>query len=214
MAPTLDPTWILVALSTALAGSLHCAGMCGPLRFVVAEHRHGRWLYQGGRLAAYLLLGAAAGALGWSLPAWASLPLLGLAVLALLFPRAGLPAAWRSRAFAIASSHPLLLGFSSGILPCGMLHAWVASAAATRSPLLGAGLLSILWIGSAPALELAPLLARRWLQGARARFPRALPLLLLLIALLPVLWRLKPAAAPGEQPACHHGAHSLHHTDR
>lgn len=201
--PTLDPALLLVALSTAFAGSLHCAGMCGPLRFVVAEHRHGRWLYQAGRLTAYLLLGAAAGALGWSLPPWVSIVFLLLAVAAIVFPQAGLPSAWRQRAFAVASTHPWLLGFSSGILPCGLLHAWIASAAATRNPVGGAALLAILWVGSAPALELAPLVARRWLQLARARYPRALPLLLLLIALLPVLWRMQPVSSEGK-PACHH----------
>jgi sulfite exporter TauE/SafE len=59
-------------LTASLAGSLHCAGMCGG--FVAfyagrdASGRGARWTghaaYNGGRLASYLLLGALAGALG------------------------------------------------------------------------------------------------------------------------------------------------------
>ena len=53
----------------SLAGSLHCAGMCGPLVafYSGADASHGlarsitHAVYNGGRLAGYLVLGAVAG---------------------------------------------------------------------------------------------------------------------------------------------------------
>lgn len=57
-------------LAAAFIGSPHCAGMCGGFVCFVSGEASGprRWLaqaaYHGGRLLSYLLLGAAAGALG------------------------------------------------------------------------------------------------------------------------------------------------------
>ena len=62
----------LSVLVSSLLGSLHCAGMCGPLVAVYAGDDPSRgWrrllahaLYSSGRLAAYATVGALAGALG------------------------------------------------------------------------------------------------------------------------------------------------------
>ncbi len=55
----------------SLLGSLHCAGMCGPLALLAVQPAgaaHRRWkphlAYHGGRLLAYAALGAACGAIG------------------------------------------------------------------------------------------------------------------------------------------------------
>src|SRR5512138_1101046 len=62
---------VLGIFLASLAGSPHCAAMCGPfLAFAAAGTDAGtrRWTtlggYHGGRLASYVLLGAVAGALG------------------------------------------------------------------------------------------------------------------------------------------------------
>ncbi len=65
----------LSVLVSSLLGSLHCAGMCGPLVAVYAGDDPSRgWrrllahaLYSSGRLAAYATVGALAGALGEAL---------------------------------------------------------------------------------------------------------------------------------------------------
>ncbi|RYG63165.1 hypothetical protein EON80_21755, partial [bacterium] len=158
----------------------HCAAMCGPLRLFVAEHPRGRLLYQGGRGLSYVSIGVLAGAAGLSLPAWSSLPLLLLAAVLVAFPKAARKIRFpgQSKLMALAASNLLLLGASSALLPCGLLHAWIAAAAATRSPWAGGAILACLWLGSAPALELAPTLLKGWLPNIRARFwffcPRAL----------------------------------------
>jgi sulfite exporter TauE/SafE len=208
-APELDffslASWGLAILA-AFGASFHCLGMCGPLR-LLAHGNRGRWQYQGGRLLSYLLLGFGAGALGASLPPFLLFPLLALA-LALSLPNLPRLPAWeraRARLLHAASASPLLLGFTSGLLPCGLLHLWVAAAGASASALHGAVFLAILWAGTLPALELGPKLLAPLLQPIRRRFPRALPLALVLFALVPIWLRTQPAApANGQEvPSCH-----------
>lgn len=61
------------ALVLGLAGSLHCAGMCGPLALALPASGNrgtfitGRLLYNGGRVLTYALLGALFGAVGGAL---------------------------------------------------------------------------------------------------------------------------------------------------
>lgn len=63
-------TALFGVLLASLAGSVHCAGMCGPFVCVYAGFGKGaaglslHAAYHGGRLASYLALGAIAGALG------------------------------------------------------------------------------------------------------------------------------------------------------
>ena len=68
----------LAALGASFAGSLHCAGMCGPLSLAAAPSSRAQFAYHGGRLAAYATLGALSGAAGHALlgdaaPVWLSL---------------------------------------------------------------------------------------------------------------------------------------------
>lgn len=202
MPEALSAAALLAALAASLAGSLHCVGMCGPLRLFLPTGRSGALGYQAGRLAAYLALGAALGWLGWALPLWA-VAALALAGFAAAFSRRSLPgmSTARARLLAAATARPWLLGLASGLLPCGMLHAWLLAAAATRSPLWGGALLLMLWLGTAPALEGASLALRGPVERARRRFPRAVPAVLLLLALLPLglrigmeAWRERPGA--------------------
>lgn len=204
------------AFVAALVGSLHCIGMCGPLRLVLGDSSSSRTFYQLGRLMAYLLLGALAGTLGWTLPTWAWAPILFLAVsLALLSSGRWKPFqrafhSFRQRFLSKASAHPLLFGLASGLLPCGMLHAWVGVAATTANPLYGAILLATLWIGTLPALELAPLLAGTWIRRMQVKFPRAFPLFFLVLALLPALYRHQQSNKP---VSCHSSEHTNHKTE-
>lgn len=100
----------LAVLAASLAGSLHCAGMCGPLVLFYAGGdgdpaavRLGHVAYNLGRLVAYLALGAAAGALGAAVEVTGALAgfvgataLLGGALVA-LWGVHGLLAAWGVR---------------------------------------------------------------------------------------------------------------------
>ncbi len=134
--------------------------------------------YHGGRLLSYTALGAGAGALGSVLNLAGSLT--GLAdvaallagttlvlwALATLLPRRWWPhwtdtsgegRSWFSRALGRVVAWPpalrsLVLGVSTGLLPCGWLYAFVVSAAGTASPVRGALVLTAFWAGSVPVL--------------------------------------------------------------
>lgn len=168
--------------------------MCGPLRLVVGERLGQRVAYQGGRLAAYLALGLLAGSVGGALPRWLLATVVVIVAIFSLGSFAPLPGArsWqraRQRWVSAASAQPALLGLVSGLLPCGMLHAWVLVAAAAASPSLGAAVLGVLWLGTLPALEVGAFALRRPLSALRIRFPRAFPLFFLALSLAPLLWR-------------------------
>lgn len=193
-APTSDSLTAATLAASFLAaatGSLHCLGMCGPLRLLSGNGIWMRLQYQGGRLLAYLALGAAAGWIGKSIPPMLWIPVLAIALLFSLAksPRLTQWKAARARIISVASTKPAFLGLASGLLPCGMLHAWILVSGATANAFHGAAVLGILWLGTLPMLEIGSLAFRRPLLFFRNQFPRAFPLFFLALALLPILYR-------------------------
>lgn len=106
-------------LSASLLGSLHCVGMCGPLLALAggpqgcAQRGRSLRLYHLGRLLAYALLGALAGALGAALDL--SGQAFGLQRIALGLTGVGM---LLIGLFQLASAFGLLTG-SPGLLPSG-----------------------------------------------------------------------------------------------
>lgn len=161
-----------------LAGTLHCAGMCGG--FVICLR--GRHVpYQVGRLIAYAGFGAVLGVLGLSahvtggkalsLAASGLMVLVGLGFLGVIpriEPVGPLAGAVRLRLAGLLRRGTLGasfgLGLVTGLLPCGMLYAAFARAAASHSPVEGAALMAAFWLGSSPGLvavaAAGPLMAR------------------------------------------------------
>jgi len=209
--PISDSLPYFAALSAAVAGSLHCAGMCGPLRLLCNNVSGARWKYQAGRGLAYALLGTIAGGVGFVLPLWALLTLVLIGGAGALLKLPSLPywASLRKSLLRIGSTSPFLLGLSSGLLPCGLLHGWLVAAAATGRPEQGAILLSLLWVGSLPALETTPFVLGKPIGKLNRRFPRAVKLSLLAVALLPLALRLSikaDASLSVDSPHCHTSA--------
>jgi sulfite exporter TauE/SafE len=192
--------WVpLTVLAASLAGSSHCVGMCGGLVTSICRTRW-QWIgYQAGRMAAYLALGASAGALGHQLLgegtlrwlAWVSASLMALAFfgMAARARRGGAPhfalfpnsvVSWFYRK---ARGVPVLLGMLSAALPCGWLQSFVLAAAATQSAWAGAGLMWVFWMGTLPALSAAPWIFRRLLHPSFRRAPKVTAVLLILAGL-------------------------------
>lgn len=180
---------LLAVLLASFLGSPHCAGMCGGLVALVAggggerpglrSAAQGQFPYQGGRLLAYLLIGAGSGAVGavvdmGALSAgfergaalFAGALMLAIGVGALL-GRAGVPlprlaaprfvhgvlgrAMTRTRHMGPAR-RGAVLGLFTGLLPCGWLYAFAIVAAGTGAPHLGALAMAVFWLGSVPIL--------------------------------------------------------------
>jgi len=173
-------TGLALAFAGGLAGSLHCLGMCGGL---VALLGGGAWsrlaLYNLARVNTYAALGASAGALGSAIVAWAPLDVAarvlavagGLAVVAVglewlgvLAPRGqwlvgrvqrGIAAHARGLLEARSPWAPVAFGTANAFLPCHLVYAFVAMAAATGSVGRGALTMLVFGLGTVPAMMLA-----------------------------------------------------------
>jgi uncharacterized protein len=200
------------AVLLGLSGSLHCAGMCGPLLLAMpfglggGRATIGRiGLYHAGRIVAYATLGLLFGLAGKTLALAGLQQVLSIAAGIFVFVMAFM--AWRfERAVAalpflatwngaiqrqIAAQMQqngtftaFFLGFFNGLLPCGMVYAALAGAIAAGSPAEGALFMGAFGIGTLPLL-----LSLQWMGRSHGHFfrqqaGRVQPFLLLLIAAL------------------------------
>lgn len=157
------------ALTLGFVGSLHCAGMCGPLAIAVPVVGSGRrarlvsrLVYNAGRIATYGLLGIVAGALGETVALagfqrWVSVVAGSLIIAGLLVSLRWNTDGWigtaivkLKRLFAQALQRRthganLSLGLLNGLLPCGLVY--VAAAAAVGTGHLTSGPLFMLVFG-------------------------------------------------------------------
>jgi uncharacterized protein len=160
------------------AGSLHCAGMCGPLLLATkGTSAYGTWVHHLGRLLSYVMLGVFATGLVFMVPGrWAQTTLsilLGIGLLIFAFfqwrtPRWSVSyAPWRWAMGKIlklpGTSRSLLAGLAHGLLPCGLSYAAAFAAGGTTAPV---GYMVLFGLGTLPALlgfqwALAPWLAHR-----------------------------------------------------
>lgn len=198
------------ALALGLAGSLHCAGMCGPLMLVLpaggsrVRFVSGRLAYHAGRLGTYAALGLVFGLLGRSLAVfgvqrWVSLVagILMLLALAALLPRQmAVPAlalvgklkSVVGRLLQHRSVGSLaLLGGLNGLLPCGLVYAAAAGAAATGGVVSGVQYMVLFGLGTLP-LMLGLSVAGRTLPVAwRIRWLKLVPVTVGVVAVLLIL---------------------------
>ena len=180
------------ALAAGLLGGVHCAGMCGGIVASLSVGARGPILarqlaFNGGRIAAYCLAGAAAGlagdALQWSgTVAFAQTALFVLANVLMVF--LGLYVAgwgravlrlesagrvlWRRveplarRLFPIDSTaKALAAGAAWGWVPCGLVYSMLALALASGSVAGGAAVMAAFGVGTLPTLLAAGIAAQR-----------------------------------------------------
>lgn len=194
-----------------LVGSLHCAGMCGPLALALpvagktrSDFVLGRLLYNFGRVLTYCSIGAVFGLVGQSFALagfqkWVSL-VAGVAILVGLVASTrvglGLPITksvmWlknsvgkllQQRTFGSL----FLLGTLNGLLPCGLVYVAAAAAAATGSLHMGVFSMLAFGLGTLPVM-LGLGLAGRKLQGFFSfRLQNLVPISLTVLGVLLVL---------------------------
>lgn len=196
-------------LGTSLLGSGHCVAMCGGLVLGSTKNAFDIALYHLGRLMGYCALGAAAGLLGSQIlgsQAFSFLPIISSILIAASFIFLGIRTWYErpvhlfrlpknfynkyTRSFGTAA---FPTGLLSAALPCGWLHGFVLGAIATQSALQGALYLLFFWIGTLPALSLAPITIQKIFKPMAAKIPKISAILLILIGLATLGVRLKSA---------------------
>lgn len=166
----------ITALIMGAAGSIHCAGMCGPIALVVfgneKDSKYGRILaYNGGRILLYVILGAIAGLAGRSViwfagQQWLSIiaGIIVLLSLCLVYVRFGflsklsdlilgrlrfaLGKVMRNR----RAGTLLYMGMLNGLLPCGLVYAALGGAAGAGSLIDGALFMALFGAATLPVL--------------------------------------------------------------
>jgi sulfite exporter TauE/SafE len=190
--------WIPWAVfGASLLGSAHCVGMCGGLILAAAPRPAQVARYHIGRLIGYLTLGTFAGSLslGWigTLVIAAGLIHMGVSV----WRGRGvhffwIPQAWLNRLYRAARGQAFFVGLLSVALPCGWLHGFVLAAASMHSPLKGALVLALFWLGTLPALTATPWIASKVLTPFSRRSPRMAAALLIAAGFLALGARAAP----------------------
>ncbi|HEV2395025.1 MAG TPA: sulfite exporter TauE/SafE family protein [Verrucomicrobiae bacterium] len=199
------------ALVLGLVGSLHCAGMCGPLGLALphagatpSAFFAGRVAYNMGRILTYCALGLLFGLVGRSLvlagiQRWVSIGL-GLALLGALFgsrklalwrPVTGLVEQLKSRMALLLRRRSFaslgLLGLLNGLLPCGLVYVACAGATATGGILAAAQYMAAFGIGTVPLMLAIGLSGKLVPISWRLQLRKAIPISVFLLATLLIL---------------------------
>ena len=217
---------MITAFLLGFMGSLHCAGMCGPLVLmtpVVGKTRASfvasRIIYHAGRIAMYCLIGLIFGAIGRSIvfagfQRWLSIGV-GILMLLLLIFTARIKAGLTRIPMTIKSmfgqllhrrSYPtiLALGATNGLLPCGLVYMAATASIATGGSIKAMAYMAAFGIGTLPMLLGISIIGNR-LAFARVSFARKIvPLAVASVAILLIV-RSDPASLlfkSSDQPAC------------
>jgi sulfite exporter TauE/SafE len=202
------------ALLLGAVSSFHCVGMCGPLVLSLPvsqlppnQRFAGLWLYHGGRIITYALIGLLLGLVGRqiSLAGWQqgfSILLGILLVLYFVFTRISkpliVPPLFRPLQKNVLASisrfiqQPTLpamwrMGMANGLLPCGMVY--VAATGAIASGSISGGMLFMICFGLAtiPALYLLSLLGTFFTVPIRQNMRRVLAFGTFVVGILLIL---------------------------
>jgi uncharacterized protein len=202
--------FIYSGLFLGFLGSLHCVGMCGPLILSMPNSPRRFWsffLYHLGRASSYAALGALTGALGaatnWFFGQQVLSVAIGVFILFALF------LGWKGHALfsntvvapfyariktnlgkLMSKQQPtarLFFGMLNGLLPCGLVYAALAGAAATGDSLRGALYMAGFGLGTVPALLALGLIRERLTDIWRIRIRKMGPVFVALMATLLIL---------------------------
>jgi sulfite exporter TauE/SafE len=211
-----------IAFVAGLGGSLHCVGMCGGLVTACTSTRKSVVGYQIGRLFGYALLGLLAGLFGQFFNYQLFHPLMGIlpavtiglvliwwGVAAFKGRKAEVPLpnlfnkvyqkAWTSVVPKLGPEAKATgVGFFSIFLPCGLLYAIVLTVAAFQNPLKGAMALAFFWLGTVPAMGLAPELMKKVIGNLFGKRPKIAGMSFILIGLVTISWRVVSYYQQGE----------------
>lgn len=195
---------IVTAFTMGLLGSLHCAGMCGPIILLLPFQQSGLKdklagfaLYHTGRISMYAALGIAIHSFSaFFHPQWQQYVSVGLGVALLIagvlsflnVSRKGIVLPWadfvrkQTRRFLMRNDKGsvFITGALNGLLPCGLVYMALSVAAVSTDLFTTIGAMYAFGLGTVPMLAFITLLKRR-LSFVRINFIRtAVPVMLFL----------------------------------
>ena len=201
----------LIAFLLGLVGSVHCAGMCGPLAVALPSTGTrfpgfiaGRAAYNLGRIITYCVLGLIFGLLGHTLvlagiQRWTSIGL-GIALLAGLLgsrklglsqPVVGFVNRLKDHMRGLISRRSLMtvsiLGLLNGLLPCGLVYVACAGAANTGGIISGIDYMAAFGLGTIPMMLAIGLFGKLIPWSLRLQLRKAIPVSVFLLACLLIL---------------------------
>jgi sulfite exporter TauE/SafE len=217
---------LAAVLVSSLAGSLHCAAMCGPFAGLAGGSGAGftpHLAYGAGRLAGYGVLGAIAGVVGAAvdLASVGGVAMIVAGIAMLVWGTVSLARAFgagkggeargvKPMLYAIKRKRPVargaLVGLLTAALPCGWLYAFVVVAAGTGSPVGGALVMATFWLGTMPALLGAGLSLRALARRLGARLPVVTACLQIAIGVVALTAR-APMVGHAPSDATEHSCH-------
>lgn len=206
---------LLSALLFGLLGSFHCVGMCGPIAFMLPVSRDNKlkkflqvFLYHGGRLLAYSIIGLVFGIVGKSLNLFGlqqhlSILMGVLMITVILVPSEKLKKynfsgpVYRfigkiksSLGAALKKKSPdtfLTIGFLNGFLPCGLVYMAIFGAVATGSIYEGSLYMLLFGLGTIPLMTTAVYFSGMLSSPARQRVRKMIPVFVVIVGMLFIL---------------------------
>lgn len=199
----------IMALTMGLAGSLHCAGMCGPIMWVMPfQTMHGIKkgltiaLYHTGRISVYagmgVLLYSFRSAFTPQIQQYISIGagvLLLVAGLLSFIPSKSIRLPWSNfirdqLGHFLSKPSPvymLMAGILNGLLPCGLVYMALAAAINATSAAQAAGLMYAFGAGTLPVLISITILKQKLIPTRVAAFRKYLPVVMFFMGSLFIL---------------------------
>lgn len=199
------------AFLLGLVGSLHCAGMCGPLALALPvtgggflSSLAGRVFYNLGRVVTYCALGLVFGLVGQTIALagfqrWVSIVAGSILLLGLLFSRR-LPLAGpintlvyrlKNRMGGLLRTRSLgalgLLGLLTGLLPCGLVYVACAGAAATANLASAVQFMACFGLGTFPLMLALSMSGKLVPMPVRSKLVKAVPVAVFVLSILLIL---------------------------
>lgn len=220
------------AFMLGFVGSLHCAGMCGPLAMAVPVVGQGRGavirsrlIYNLGRMVTYAALGAIVGLLGQAfalagVQRWISLTAGALILIGVLVSSRWLRGQALNRGIVSlknAFGHLLrrrtvgavaVLGMLNGLLPCGLVYVACTAALASHHWWEGVAYMTLFGVGTVPMMFGLGMVGLKLQSLLRFRLQRLVPASLAIVGGLLLLRGLAlgipyvSPADPATGPAC------------
>ena len=206
---------LFTAITIGLIGSLHCAGMCGPIAIALPLAKEnwlkkisGGILYNFGRILTYGVLGALFGLLGRGmklagLQQWASIAIGIIMIVSVIFPfvfrekikidnlfsgYAGRMTSGFRKLFTKDSLGSLfMIGLLNGLLPCGLVYVAIAGAINTNDVLMGIAFMMLFGLGTMPMLLGISIMGNMISLGLKKRVSKVIPVFIVILGLLFIL---------------------------